>query len=109
MNFWIENDPPPPLELFQKFIPFGGATRPYDLKQLVTFHTVSHVTLLVSSGKFTGGLDFSGGALIFLQGGAVFPSGGRFILFRGALIFFQGGTFLPVKNARLNSGGPKPP
>ena len=64
-------------------------------------HPVSHVTLLVSGGKFAGGLAF--------QGGAIFPSGGRFILFRGALIFFQGGTFLPVKNARLNSGGPKPP
>ena len=62
---------------------------------------MSHVTFLVRGGKFASGLDFSGGA--------VFPSGGRFILFRGALIFFQGGTFLPVKNARLNSGGPKPP
>ena len=84
-DFWIENDPPPPLELFKKFIRFGGANRPYDLKQLVTFHTVSHVTFLVSSGKFTGGLDFSGGrcfsfrgALYFVQGGAYFLSEGHF-------------------------------
>ena len=64
-------------------------------------HPVSHVTLLVRPGKFASGLDFSGGRF--------FPSGGRFILFRGALIFFQGGTFSPVKKARLNSGGLKPP
>ena len=56
------------MELFQKFIRFGGATRPYDLKQLVTFHTVSHVTFLVSSGKFTGGLDFSGGRCFSFRG-----------------------------------------
>ena len=67
----------------------------------VLVHPVSHVTLLVSGGKFSSDAPF--------QGGAVFPSGGRFILFRGALVFFQGGTFLPLKNARLNSGGPKPP
>ena len=28
INFWIENDPPPPLELFQKFIRFGCGTLP---------------------------------------------------------------------------------
>ena len=28
INFWIENDPPYPLEDFRKFIPFGSLTRP---------------------------------------------------------------------------------
>ena len=29
INFWIENDPPPPpLELFRKFIRFGRGMRP---------------------------------------------------------------------------------
>ena len=28
INFWIENDPPPPLELFRKFIRFGDAILP---------------------------------------------------------------------------------
>ena len=48
-------------------------------------HPVSHVTLLVSGGKFASGLDFSGGrcfsfrgAPFFLQGGALFLSGGHF-------------------------------
>ena len=27
-NFWIGNDPPPRLELFQKFIRFGGVMLP---------------------------------------------------------------------------------
>ena len=31
INFWIENDPPPPpLELFRKFIRFGVRTRPLN-------------------------------------------------------------------------------
>ena len=55
---------------------------------------MSHVTLLVSSGKFMGGLDFSGG---------------RFFSVRGALFLFQGGTFLSLKRAQLNSGRLKPP
>ena len=67
----------------------------------------------VHANMDSGGVFFCGPFFPFLdwtfQGGAVFPSGGRFILFRGALVFFQGGTFLPLKNARLNSGGPKPP
>ena len=28
INFWIENDPPPLLELFRKFIRFGRGKRP---------------------------------------------------------------------------------
>ena len=56
-------------------------------------HTVPYVTLLVSSGKFTSGLDFSGG---------------RFFSFRGALLFTQGGTFWALKKAQQNSGGLKP-
>ena len=39
-------------------------------------HTVSHVTLLVSGGKFASRLDFSGGRC--------FCSGGRLFFFRGA-------------------------
>ena len=66
------------------FTEHGGVQHFIQLHHQVT-HPVSHVTLLVSGGKFAGGLDFSGGA--------VFPSGGRFILFRGALIFFSGGHF----------------
>ena len=30
INFWIGNDHPPPLELFQKFIRFGWAILPLD-------------------------------------------------------------------------------
>ena len=30
INFWIENDPPPPLALFQKFIRFGCRTLPLE-------------------------------------------------------------------------------
>ena len=59
----------------------------------LTNHTVPHVTLLVSSGKFTSGSDFSGG---------------RFFSFRGALLFTQGGTFWALKKAQQNSGGLKP-
>ena len=28
INFWIENEPPPPSELFRKFIRFGGGRLP---------------------------------------------------------------------------------
>ena len=74
--------------LWKDFIDFGGSKilvrmvwgRRASLR--VPVHPVSHVTLLVSGGKFAGGLDFSGG---------------RFILFRGALIFFQGGIFWQLK------------
>ena len=30
ISFWIENDPPPPLVLFQKFIRFGSRTLPLE-------------------------------------------------------------------------------
>ena len=71
---------------------WGSTSRPN-----IGDHTVPHVTLLVSSGKFTSGLDFSGGALFFLQWGACLLSGGRF--------FTQGGTFWAFKKAQQNSGG----
>ena len=48
-----------------------------DISSLKAAQTVPHETLLVSSGKFTSGLDFSGGAF--------FSSGRRFYLLRGAL------------------------
>ena len=31
INFWIENDPTPPLELFRQFIRSGTAIRPLDI------------------------------------------------------------------------------
>ena len=30
INFWIENDPTPPLALFKKFIRFGSGTLPIE-------------------------------------------------------------------------------
>ena len=33
INFWIENDPTPPLALFQKFIRFGSGILPFVLHQ----------------------------------------------------------------------------
>ena len=68
--------------------------RKVDKYKKETHHPASHVTLLMSGGKFASGADFSGG---------------RFLSFRGALIFFQGGPFSPMKNAQLNSGGLQPP
>ena len=60
-------------------------------------HTVSHVTLLVSSGKFMSGSAFSGrcfffvrGALIFGQGGAPFISGGHFLDLEKSTAKFRG-------------------
>ena len=41
-------------------------------------HPASHVTLLMSGGKFASGANFSGG---------------RFLSFRGALFFLQGGAY----------------
>ena len=41
-------------------------------------HPASHVTLLMSGGKFASGADFSGG---------------RFLSFRGALFYLQGGAY----------------
>ena len=35
INFWIGNDPPPLLELFQKFISFGDAALPFQIVQHV--------------------------------------------------------------------------
>ena len=64
-------------------------------------HTVSHVTLLVSGGKFSSGCAFSGGRCFSFRGALFF--------IRGALYFVQGGTFSPVENAQLKSGGLKPP
>ena len=64
-------------------------------------HPVSHVTLLVSGGKFASGLDFSGGRCFSFRGAPFFLQGGA--------LFLSGGHFLPVKNARINSGGLKPP
>ena len=29
--YWIKNDPPPPLELFRKFLQFCSVTRPSNL------------------------------------------------------------------------------
>ena len=62
---------------------------------------VSHITLLVSGGKFASGLDFSGGRCFSFRGAPFFLQGGA--------LFLSGGHFLPVKNARINSGGLKPP
>ena len=42
INFWIENAPPPPLELSRKLVRFGTATLP--LEMLPYKH---HATLLV--------------------------------------------------------------
>ena len=60
-------------------------------------HTVSHVTLLVSSGKFMSGSAFSGrcfffvrGALIFGQGGAPFISRGHFLDLEKSTAKFRG-------------------
>ena len=39
INFWIENDPPPPLELFRKFIQFGNLTRPLSPSALSDYNT----------------------------------------------------------------------
>ena len=64
-------------------------------------HPVSHVTLLVRGGKFASGSDFSGGRCFYFRGALNFVQGGAY--------FFQGGTFSPVKKARVNSGGLKPP
>ena len=64
---------------------------------LKILHTVSHVTLLVSSGKFMGGSAFSGGrffsirgALFFCQWGAVFISGGHFLGLEKSTAKFRG-------------------
>ena len=84
------------MEVFRKFSEFGRGSLP-----LAAVHPVSRVTLLVSGGKFAGGLDFSGGRCFSFRGALYFVQGGAY--------FLSGGTFLPVKNARLNSGGPKPP
>ena len=37
INFWIENDPPPPLALFQKCIRFGSAILPFRGLMFISF------------------------------------------------------------------------
>ena len=68
-----------------------------SIECVMTCHTVPHVTLLVSKGKFTSGLDFSGGrffsfrgALFFLQGGAFNYSGGHFLGLEKSTAKFRG-------------------
>ena len=55
-------------------------------------HTVSHVTLLVSSGKFMGGLDFSGGRFISLRGALFFRPGGAFSISGGHFFVLEKST-----------------
>ena len=64
INFWIENDPPPPLELFRKFIHFGRERRP-----LVFF--VCRLTIIISQVENFSGLLLYGLNFGMLKGKAV--------------------------------------
>ena len=42
MDFWIENDRPPPLELFLEFIRFGSRTLPKGNATFIYLKTRKH-------------------------------------------------------------------
>ena len=52
INFWIENDPPLPLELFRKFICFGGGRHPLQLKLCCNSRHSFHIQQYLPGARF---------------------------------------------------------
>ena len=64
-------------------------------------HPASHVTLLMSGGKFASGADISGGRFLSFRGALFFPQGGAY--------FFSGGPFFPDEKRTAKFRGASAP